>query len=384
MNIRLHWQRSVVACIALGFSVGCGSGLVRRPTDNRHEYSAGVAHIVWRTPIHQYPPSVSKPEECASGALVGSHLLVGSRAGTFLSVNVQTGVAQWTQALHGGVDGEALYDQVRKQVYIGTDDGFFYALRPATGTIRWTYRGKGPMDRRPAIGSQGLFLTTASDRLIAIDPETGISRWQYERETPEGFTIQGYGSPLVAKDRVLAGFSDGYLVALQADSGALIWARSLAAASEQHVDVDATPVIRGETIYAASFLGGIYALRLSDGEVLWRTAMEGTSGLTLGESRLYAAVPGVGLVAMSLEGNILWRRGLADSGDITPPVEIGPYLIWSTSRDGLFIVEQDTGKLLQTFDPARGMCAAPAVDLARRRIYILANNGSLYALGIAY
>jgi outer membrane protein assembly factor BamB len=301
-----------------------------------------------------------------------------------VSVDVQTGTVGWTVAIRGGVDGDARYDEIRRQVYVGTDDGLLYALRPDTGAIRWSYRGKGPMDRGPAISAQGLFLTTAADRLIALDPETGVSRWQYERETPEGFTIHGFGSPHVAHDRVLAGFADGYLVALQAETGALIWARSLAAASEQHVDVDATPVVRGETVYAASFLGGIYALRMKDGEVLWRTAMEGTSGLTLGESRLYAAVPSSGLVALSLEGNLLWRQGLAASGDITPPVEIGPYLIWSTSRDGLFIVERATGKLLQTFDPGRGMCASPTVDVARRRIYILANNGTLYALSLAW
>ena len=54
-------------------------------------------------------------------------------------------------------------------------------------------------------------------------------RWQYERETPEGFTIHGYAVPHQEGRIVFAGFSDGYLVALRAESGALLWSRSLAA-----------------------------------------------------------------------------------------------------------------------------------------------------------
>jgi len=112
--------------------------------------------------------------------------------------------------------------------------------------------------------------------------------------------------------------------------------------------------------------------------------VEGTSALTLAGDRLYASAPKTGIVALSLEGNILWRQGLSDSGDITSPAEIGPYLVWSTSRDGLFIVERATGKLLQVFDPGRGMCAAPTIDASRKSLYVLGNNGMLYALGLSF
>jgi outer membrane protein assembly factor BamB len=374
----------VAALLAMALTMGCGSGFVRRPDDNRHEYSAGVARQLWRLGLHEYPQSESKPEECASGVLIGSKLIVGSRAGKLVSVDVVSGTTGWSRVLSGGMDGDVFYDEPREQLYVGTDDGLLYAIRPGAGEIRWSYKAKGGLDRAPAAGPRGLFLTTSMDRLIALDPETGGARWQYERETPEGFTIHGYAGPRLEGDRVYTGFSDGYLVALQADTGTLLWSRSLASASEQFVDVDATPIIRAGILYAASFSGGIYGLRAKDGEVLWRAAVEGTSALTLAGDRLYASAPKTGIVALSLEGNILWRQGLSDSGDITPPAEIGPYLVWSTSRDGLFIVERATGKLLQIFDPGRGMCAAPTIDPSRKSLYVLGNNGMLYALGLSY
>jgi outer membrane protein assembly factor BamB len=364
--------------------VACSTATVRRESVERHEYPAGVAQMRWHTRIHEYPPTESHPEECASGALVGSHLVLGSRAGSVVAVDIGSGAVAWSVAVRGGVDGEARYDQQRGQVYVGTDDGWLYAIEPATGNIRWSSKFKGPIDHPPEIGSSSLFLATAADRVFAVDPADGKLQWQYERETPEGFTIHGYAVPRQEGRSVFAGFSDGYLVGLRADSGDLLWSRSLAAASDQFVDVDANPVVWRGKLFAASFSGGLYGLRPGDGEVLWHTFLDGISGLTQGASNLYAVSARAGLAAVSGDGNILWRHGLKSAGDLTTPVEVGPYLVFSGSREGLFVLEGETGKLLQIFDPARGMCAAPTVDKQGRALYVLANSGSLYAIDLIW
>jgi len=150
------------------------------------------------------------------------------------------------------------------------------------------------------------------------------------------------------------------------------------------VDVDASPIVFGDKLFTASFSGGLYALRPKDGELLWHLVIDGTNALALGASNLYAVSSHDGLAAVSLQGNILWRQGLPDAGDLTVPVEIGPYLVFSGSRLGLFIVERVTGKLLQVFDPARGMCSAPTVDREGKSLYVLANSGTLYALDLLW
>jgi outer membrane protein assembly factor BamB len=362
----------------------CSTVTVRRETVVRHDYPAGVAQMRWHTQVHAYPSTEGHPEECASGALVGNRLVLGSRGGSVVGVDVGSGSIAWSTPVSGGVDGEARYDRERGQVYVGSDDGFLYAVDPTTGAIRWSSKFKGPIDHAPEMGASGLFLATAADRVFAVDPSDGKMRWQYERETPEGFTIHGYAVPRQAGKSVYAGFSDGYIVSLQAETGDLLWSRSLAAASEQFVDVDATPLVQHDKILAASFSGGVYALRPKDGEVLWHTLMDGVGSLAMGEQNLYAMSAREGLAAINLQGNILWRQGLQDAGDLTAPVEIGPYLVFSGSRQGLFILERATGKLLQIFDPARGMCAAPTVDREGRAVYVLANSGVLYAVDLLW
>ncbi len=379
---RGSWRRAAGAAAFLA-ALGCGTGAIRSATEP-HVYPAGVAQMRWRTVVHAQDIGQSRPEECASGALVGSHLVLGSRAGRVLAVDTADGHTVWSTPVSGSVDGEARFDAGRKQVYVGTDDGYLYAMSPDDGAVRWSYKARGAIEQAPAVGPSTLYLATAANRLVALDSATGKSLWQYDRERPEGFTIHGYAGPRLLGDMVYAGFADGFLVALRGDSGEIVWSRSLAAASEQFVDVDATPGVHDGQLIAASYSGGLYALRLADGEVAWRTGVEGTSSIEVGKDRIYVGAPLEGLVALNLQGQVLWRQGLSQAGDLSAPQEVGPYLIFTGSRAGLFIVDRASGQLLQVFDPGRGMCAAPTIDPVRRELYVLANSGTLYALSLIW
>jgi outer membrane protein assembly factor BamB len=372
---------------ALGLSLvlfGCGNGALHRATEARHEYPAGVAQMRWRTVIHAYSASEAQSEECATGALVDSRLILGSRAGQVAAVDTASGRLIWSVPVAGAVDGEARFDQARGQVYLGSDDGVLYAVDPQDGKVRWSYKGKGSVERGPELGAALVYFASAANRVVALEAATGKKRWQYERDTPEGFSIHGRAGPRLGGNVLYTGFDDGYLVALGAETGDLRWARSLAAASDQFVDVDSTPELRDDLVIASSYSGGLYALRAKDGEVVWRMGIEGAVAIRAGATRLYVASPREGLAAVTMQGRIEWRQGLAQAGDLTPPQEAGPYLIFTGSRSGLFVVDRSNGQLLQIFDPGRGMCAAPLIDVQRRELYVLANTGTLYALSLIW
>ena len=366
----------------LGLSA-CASVTVRdaKSTEERAA-PAGIVHVRWRTELHSHKLFEPRPEECASGALTGDHLVIGSRGGSVVGVRLADGHVDWATAVTGGIDGPARFDPKQGQVYVGADDGSFYAIDPRDGRVRWTYRAKGEIDREAEIGADTVYVATAADRVIALDATTGKWRWQYERETPDGFTIHGYGSPRLLGSQLLVGFADGNLVSLQTATGDITWSRSLAAVSDQFVDVDSTPILDRGTVYAASYSGGVYGLDAKDGAVRWRLPTEGAGPLSLIGGRLYFAAPREGLHAISTDGQILWRQGLADAGDVTAPVPMGRYLVFSGSRGGLFIVDAANGDLLEIFNPGQGICAAATLDTDGRRLYILSNGGTLYALDV--
>jgi outer membrane protein assembly factor BamB len=393
-------RRAAPAPRALGLLAGvlacaaCASAPSRAydPAD-APAHPAGMLQIRWRVQLHEHGLFEPSPEECASGVLAHGRFVIGSRAGNVVGVDPAQGHVDWSVGISGGVDGDARYDPDLDQVYVGADDGSFYALDAQRGTTRWSYRGKGAIERAAAFGGRGaseglVYAGTASDRIFALEAATGKWRWGYERETPEGFTIHGYSGPRLSGGRVFAGFADGFLVSLAAGTGEVQWARSLAAASDQFVDVDATPVLvsaagAGDVLFTASYSGGLYAVDPRDGNVRWRVPTEGVGAIAPFGDRLYFAAPRQGLQATDLEGHVIWRQGLTEAGDLTPPLVVGRYLVFSGSRAGLFVVDRDSGELRELFNPGQGICASATLDLAARRLYILSNGGTLYALDFA-
>lgn len=382
---RLGRPRILLAGLALWLAGGCLGAGVRRTEQPTREFPAGVSSLRWRTSIHEHGLFEPRPEECATGAIVGDRLVIGSRAGNVVALALEDGRQLWATPVSGGVDSHAQFDETTGSVYVGTDDGHLYAIDSTTGAIRWSWKGRGAIEQPPAIGGDAIYVVSATDRLVALDPRNGEVRWQYEREAPEGFTIHGYSGPRLFGGAVLVGFSDGYVVSLNAGTGEVIWARSLAAASEQYVDSDATPAVAGkDTVIASSYSGGLYALDAQNGEVRWRLGIEGAGSVRAIGERLYFAAPREGLTALTPRGDILWRQSLAEAGDLTSPQGVGPYLVFTGNRAGLFFVERATGRLLEVFNPGRGMCGGATADASGRNLYVLANSGSVYALGVKF
>ncbi len=195
-------------------------------------------------------------------------------------------------------------------------------MEPSSGAVRWTYRGKGAIERQPEIGGDLVYVATETDRIVALEAATGKWRWQYERDMPDGFTIHGYAGPRLHGQHLLTGFADGYFVALSAASGEVVWARSLAATSEQFVDVDTTPTLAGDLAYVSSYSGGLCAVDLQDGVVKWRLPIQGVGDVSVTDGRLFFVAPRQGLHAADLEGHVLWRQGLTEAGDLTRPAGI--------------------------------------------------------------
>jgi len=373
-----------LAALAVGAAVaGCAAATVRRLDDPAaHQHRAGILQILWRTTLHDHGLFEPSPEECASGVLAQGHLVIGSRAASVVGVAPDTGHLDWVTSVSGGIDGVARFDGTRGQVYVGADDGSFYAVDPKSGAVRWTYKGKGAIERPAEIGQDLIYVASAADRVVALEPGTGKWRWQYERDMPEGFTIHGYAGPRLRGGQLLTGFADGYFVSLSASSGEVMWAKSLAAASDQFVDVDSTPALSDDLAYVSSYSGGLYALDARDGSVKWRLGIEGVGDVTAEGGRLYFVAPRYGLHAAHPDGHVLWRQGLSEAGDLTHPMVVGDYLIFSGSRAGLFVIDRGSGELLEIFNPGQGVCAPATFDPATHRLYVLSNSGSLYALSL--
>ena len=156
-----------------------------------------------------------------------------------------TGRTLWEKSFEGGCDGSPAFDE--KHIYVGANDGFFYALKRDNGNVVWKEDLSSRSTGAAVIAGGRVFQMTGNQRLWAFDASTGKRLWIYRRNfndasVARGITIRGVARPLVVRSRILVGFGDGALVSLRVTDGGVIWERDLAGNGKFH-DVDATPVV---------------------------------------------------------------------------------------------------------------------------------------------
>src|SRR2546423_657751 len=127
--------------------------------------------------------------------------------------------------------------------------------RPADRAAR-----RGPIEQTPTSTGDLILFANEADQVVAVDAINGKFKWQYKSETPEEYTLRGHAGVTIDGDLAYTGFSNGTLVALRKENGSVAWSTSLKAEADRFMDVDATPLVIGDRVYASSSSGGVYAL----------------------------------------------------------------------------------------------------------------------------
>jgi outer membrane protein assembly factor BamB len=229
-----------------------------------------------------------------------------------------------------------------------------------------------------------------ADQVVAVDAITGKFKWQYKSETPEEYTLRGHAGVTIDGDLIYTGFSNGTLVALRRETGSVAWSTSLKADAERFMDVDATPIVMDGVVYAASSSGGVYAIDKMTGLVKWRAPFWDASlpsstgnvgGISTDGKTLYVSVADLGIYALDLNGNIVWRVGARGGGEPADPVISNDLVVYSLAGAGMFIADRKSGETLEYFDPGDGVSAAPTIT-GDGRMFVMSNRGILYAFDL--
>lgn len=331
-----------------------------------------------------------RPQEFATPTVYADTVYVGSAGGLLFALRAGTGQVRWKRQV-GSMSSRPLAD--RGYLYVGTEDGHLICLDAQTGEERWRYASRGGIDQPPvAAGAAGdlIVFANAADQVVAVDATSGAFRWQYKAETPEQNTLRGHAGVAVDGDLLYTGFANGNLVALRRDTGTVAWSSSLKADADRFMDVDATPVVLGPTVYATSSSGGVYALDKQTGQPRWRTPLwdaaqpsetGNVGGLATDGKALYVTVADLGVYALDLGGNVLWRVGARGGGEPAAPVVHDDLLVYALATDGLFLANRRTGETLEFFDPGTGVSASPAIT-PDGQLFVLSNRGVLYAFDV--
>ncbi|MBS1961471.1 MAG: PQQ-binding-like beta-propeller repeat protein [Bdellovibrionales bacterium] len=317
-----------------------------------------------------------------SGAVLYENTLIFGNASTGVTA-LYPGLlrVRWTFPVQNGVVSELNVD--KKSLYFGGADGTFYCLNADTGKVIWKFEIKQTLLSKPTISGGRVFVTSADDTIYAFDAGTGKSLWSYRRRTPQTATIHAASSPLVDAGEVIAGMSDGFIVAVSQEDGALKWERKLQI-TNKFMDVDAAPVLMGDTIYEPSYDGALYAMKRKGGETVWRFDGGGARKVSVDDAAIYLPSSNGTVYALAkANAKVLWQFEL-DRGVPTSIVLTDRFVIFASSHQYLYVLDKATGKGLYRYNvgDGSGFSSNPVYDKATDSFYILSMAGNLYQFNV--
>ncbi|QHN02768.1 PQQ-binding-like beta-propeller repeat protein [Granulicella sp. WH15] len=194
-------------------------------------------------------PCISSQQNMLFIGLEHAHYL---KKGSLLGIDLTSGISRWEFVTRGMIHATPLYDRDRGCVFIGTDDGMFYAIDASTGREIWSLSGCGAIRSIPTIDRvRDTVLFGSFDHCIyALQASTGKITWKT--------VLQGavYSQPLLVDDQVFIACTDKRLYILDVETG-LVMKRV-----EAHAKLFATPVRVGDNVYIASTAGCVYRYSL--------------------------------------------------------------------------------------------------------------------------
>lgn len=376
---------------------GCGSGFLGGGsvgwldgTGDRTPVSGRAVQVRWRQQMTPDYEGAYIPVERSMPALDPRHdrIYVGSSAGDLWAMTA-AGRRIYSFDAGGGIVAGPTLDTERDELYVGTEDGVLHMLTASTGVLRWRAEIAGAISQPPVLTDDAAYVVTDGDVVTAVARESGEALWRYRRDAPEGFYVSDHAGLTLAGERLLTAFTSGVVVALDPSDGSLLWERDTSVELEpgadgapRFSDVDTTPLVVGETVYVASFAGGLYALELESGSVRWRDEeLTGIIGMEPAGERLMVLSSGdLGVVCIDrVDREVLWRRRIP-RGSPSEPIVAQDLVLVGESQGGFVTLALQSGRELGRIETGHGFTAPAAVVSGRG--FVMSNGGTLYAFAL--
>ena len=224
------------------------------------------------------------------------------------------------------------------RAYFGSGDGHLYALDIRSGKPKWQFMTQSLVRSSLALAERTIFFGDMQGCLIALDSETGEEKWRFATEgvklDPAAFGFDRcaiVSSPTISGETVVFGGRDGFLYALDRQSGQQKW----------RVDHEVSWVISSPAIFNGTVLTGtsdgrfVQAVDLNTGREKWRFKATETvwSSPALCDSVVYFGDGGGTVFAINQRDGVeKWRFKSRDRIFSSPVVAEG--VVYIGSDDG--------------------------------------------------
>lgn len=147
-------------------------------------------------------------------------------------------------------------------------------------------------EAQPIVYDGTIYVTGSYSRLFAFDARTGEEKWQYDARLPDGIMpccdVVNRGAAIYG-DKIIFATLDARLVALNRNTGKVIWNKQIADYKEGYSATAAPLIVNGMVITGNSggefgVVGAVDARDVNTGELIWhRPVIEGHMGTLKGQ-----------------------------------------------------------------------------------------------------
>lgn len=160
------------------------------------------------------------------------------------------------------------------------------------GNTHWSTRISALATEAPVMLEDRVIVQTTDGRIMALERNSGRVLWSYQDAEPD-LTVTGTARPVVVDDLVVTGLANGKLIALNIRDGSPAWEYRIARAQgktdvSRLVDVDASVTRLDGLILAAGYQGDMLVIEAATGQVVASRPLSTYNSVVAGEQYWYA------------------------------------------------------------------------------------------------
>ncbi len=271
-------------------------------------------------------------------------------------------------------------------VVVGAASGDLIALNQSDGSLAWRVRASSEVLSPPLVNATRVIAQTIDGKVTAYDAIDGQSLWVYTMNTP-ALTLRGTAQPMLFDETVIVGFANGRVAFLNEEKGLAEFDQRVGIAQgatdlERLVDIDGAMQIDDGKLFVASYQGRIVGIDISSGRMLWAEDLSSLNGVGTGFGNVYVAKADSQLTAYNAaNGREIWNVDALLYRDITAPISIGSYLVFTDFEGYAHVVAQSDGRFVGRRKIDGSGVKAGLVSFGDR-IYALTDSGTLAAIEI--